>query len=276
MSASFGVVGCPVEHSLSPQIHHNFAAQQGIDLVYHKLASTEDQFEADLQRWLEHGFLGFNVTVPFKSTATRFCDTLSAEATLAGAVNTLHVAGGLHGDNTDGPGLVRDLTRRHGIKLAGKRLLIIGAGGATRGILGPLLEQRPLTITIANRTVSRAQALVDSFPDTRACSLHDWPQRGPFDLLIHATSAGHSQSIDMPKLKLTDTDCYDLSYGAAAAPFLQWARDCGAHSATDGLGMLVEQAALSFRIWHGKAPDTSAIYRQLRTQIDGDHIAHAD
>lgn len=272
MSMKLGVIGCPVEHSLSPGIHHDFAAQQGLDLVYHKLASSDDQFKNDVRRWIEQGFVGFNVTVPFKATASQLCDTLSAAATLAGAVNTLHVANGMHGDNTDGPGLVRDLIGRHGIQLQGQRILIIGAGGATRGILGPLLEHEPSAILIANRTLSRAQALCDSFPGTQACALNDWPQRGPFDLLLHATSAGHSQSIELPQIDLKNTDCYDLSYGAAAAPFLRWAADNGARSALDGLGMLVEQAALSFFIWTGETPNTSPIYRRMRAQIDG----HAD
>lgn len=258
----YAVIGNPVEHSLSPKIHAIFAEQTGIALEYRKILTDINHFDKTAREFFTHQGKGCNITVPFKHDALILADTISETAKVAQAVNCLtkQEDGSLQGDNFDGVGLVQDLTHNLRYAIRQKKILIIGAGGATRGILAPLLEKAPEEIIIANRNVNKAIALADSFREygnTQGISLGDIPHR-PFDLIIHATSLGHEGK--MPQLPSTivnnDTFCYDLSYGAAANLFLSWARACGARRCQNGLGMLIEQAAATFYLWHGIYPDT--------------------
>jgi len=263
-------MGNPVAHSKSPRIHALFAQQVGHGIEYTAiqvdpggLAQAVDQFRAN-------GGRGLNITVPFKLEARRLAGRLSARAELAGAVNTLRFEsdGTLYGDNTDGAGLVRDITGNLGVTLAGKTILLLGAGGAARGVLGPLLEQRPGRITIANRTVSRAKELAEIFmgqDGIEVCGFDDLAGRC-FDIVINATSASlHDEMPPLPaELFSADALAYDLMYADAPTVFLRWAGGHGASRLADGLGMLVEQAAESFFIWRGVRPDTKPVIAALR------------
>lgn len=258
----YAVIGNPVEHSLSPKIHAIFAKQTGRSLEYRKILSDIKNFDAAATAFFSNGGKGCNITVPFKQDALALADTVSETAKIAQAVNCLtkQEDGSLQGDNFDGVGLVQDLTHNLRYLICQKKILIIGAGGATRGILAPLLEKAPEAITIANRNADKAIELADNFSEygnLQAVSLGDIPHR-PFDLIIHATSLGHQGNApELPAVLVNDdTFCYDLSYGTAANPFLSWARACGAKRCQNGLGMLIEQAAASFYLWHGVYPDT--------------------
>jgi shikimate dehydrogenase len=269
----YAVVGNPVGHSLSPRIHTLFAEQTGQHLVYEARLGDPEDFEAQVRGWFRDGFLGLNVTVPFKERAFRMADLHTARAERAGAVNTLWVEadGRLTGDNTDGAGFMRDLGERLGFAPHGQRILILGAGGATRGLLAPLLQTAPARLVIANRTPERAHGLVRSFSDLagstflQASGLGALPE-GPYDLLINATAAGlAADRLALPDdLLAADAVAYDLVYGPPAEPFLAWARSRGVNRVTDGLGMLVEQAAEAFAIWRGVRPDTQAVLATLR------------
>lgn len=263
-----GVVGHPVAHSRSPEIHEAFARQFSLPVDYPRFDVTPGNFVRFIHERAGQRQVGLNVTVPHKQAAHALCEVLTDRAWQAGAVNTLWWEGHvLHGDNTDGIGLVRDLTDNLGLRLEGLAVVVIGAGGACRGILGPLLAAGIGSVHVANRTVERAQALANMFKDdgpVRAGGLDRAPAQ-PADLLINASSSGHQGSF--PDLAGgfcgPDTVCYDLSYGAAAAPFLAWAREHGARQAVDGLGMLVEQAAESFHRWTGREPDTAPVLAAL-------------
>ena len=268
----YAVVGNPIHHSLSPRIHTLFAAQTGQNLSYETLLGTPGQFPEEVNGWFAQGFLGLNVTVPFKEEAFALAQVLTERARHAGAVNTLwcdeHHE--LNGDNTDGIGFCRDLERL-GLDVAGRSILILGAGGATRGLLQPLLERGAARLVIANRTRARAEDLVDDFhslaPDTdlSACGLDQLPG-GPFDLVVNATAAGLADGgLDLPPgLVGPESLAYDLVYGPAARRFLDWAEAAGCRHASDGLGMLVEQAAEAFAIWRGVRPETEPVLRELR------------
>lgn len=264
----YGVVGHPVAHSRSPFIHGIFARQTEQNLVYRLYDVAPDDFEAFCAQFFGTGGQGLNVTVPHKAAAAAFADELTPRAARAGAVNTLAKRpAGILGDNTDGAGLVRDLTRNLGLTLERARILILGAGGATRGILAPLLEQEPEEIVIANRTSERAQGLAGIFGDlgtVRGCGFDDLPRR-PFDLILNATSAGLTGT--MPPITSAvvsaATTCYDLSYGKGATPFVHWAREHGCARAVEGWGMLVEQAAESFELWRGVRPETGPVLSLL-------------
>ncbi len=273
----YAVIGNPIKHSLSPQIHSLFAEQTGQALEYTAIRLDEDLFEQQLQQLVESGYRGLNVTVPFKEKAWALCDRLSPRARDAEAVNTLifQADGLIAGDNTDGIGMTRDMVNNHRILLKHRRILMLGAGGAARGVLGPLLAQQPRQITIANRTLQRAEELVEQFqqPDRYDSELETIPyedlkQQG-FDLIINATSAGLNNEIPpIPDSILgVNTVCYDMMYNLKQpTTFEQWAIERGALRQFDGLGMLVEQAAEAFYIWRGTRPQTSEIIKQLRQQ----------
>ncbi|WP_417781103.1 shikimate dehydrogenase [Stutzerimonas xanthomarina] len=267
----YGVFGNPIGHSKSPQIHRLFAEQTGQVLSYEPLLAPLEDFSGSAKGFFETG-LGANVTVPFKEQAFRLADQLSERAQRAGAVNTLTKLedGRLLGDNTDGIGLVRDLLDNAGASLQGKRILLLGAGGAVRGVLEPLLAQRPAALVIANRTLAKAEQLAGEFAELGAVSASAFEQlHGPFDVIINGTSA--SLGGELPPLAdgLIEpgvTFCYDMMYGAKPTPFCQWAAERGATS-RDGLGMLVEQAAAAFELWRGVRPESGPVLTQLRSQL---------
>ena len=269
MSDRYAVFGNPVRHSRSPDIHHAFAAQGGEDLSYERIEAPVDGFPAAVAAFFDAGGRGANVTVPFKEQAWELCDELTDRARQAGAVNTLWRRDGvLHGDNTDGAGLVADLRGNQGWALGGKRLLILGAGGAVRGVLGPLLAQAPSQLVIANRTVARAETLVERFAGSGvALYASDLDAlQGPFDVIINAISAGlHGDMPPLPDGLVGEaTVAYDMVYGAEPTPFMKWARAAGAVAVCDGLGMLVEQAAEAYQVWRGHRPETAPVLTGLR------------
>lgn len=270
MSDRYCVIGNPVGHSKSPAIHAAFARDTGEFLIYEKCLAPLDGFAATVRRLAAAGYKGANVTLPFKLEAHALADTLSARARAAGAVNTLSLtATGIAGDNTDGAGLVNDIVRNAGVAIAGKRVLLIGAGGAARGVILPLLEQQPREVVIANRTAATAAALAAAF------SSHGVPVtarefgalEGRFDIVINATSASLAGALPPlpPHLFDAATLALDMMYGAEPTPFMRFARDHGA-TARDGLGMLVEQAAEAFFVWRGVRPETGAVLASLRAQ----------
>ncbi|MEN9544936.1 MAG: hypothetical protein RLZZ598_1769 [Pseudomonadota bacterium] len=273
------VIGHPVEHSRSPFIHARFAEQSGECLHYGRLPCAPDAFEPTLHAFAAGNELGpargCNITVPFKFEAPALAATLSARAALAGAVNTLRFdAEGWAGDNTDGIGLVRDILLNAGVDLAGRSLLLIGAGGAAAGVLGPLIEAGTRHIVIANRSMERAQALAlrhATLAQARGASLAAKPLDdcgNGFDIVLNATAAslgGHGVPVKAAVLK-QGALALDLMYGPAARPFLGWALDHGAHG-RDGLGMLVEQAAEAFEFWRRVRPDTAPVLAALRAEI---------
>jgi shikimate dehydrogenase len=265
----YGVMGYPVSHSRSPVIHRLFAMQTKQDIQYELLQVSPEKLETAVRQFQRTGGKGLNITVPHKSEVTKLVDQMSDAAATAGAVNTITFEDGeTRGDNTDGIGLLRDLNVNLGIKLGGANILILGAGGSTRGIIGPLLDMQPGSLRIANRTLGRAQALVDHFgklgPVT-ACRFNVVPVSEPYDLIINATSAGlHGDTPPYPEAAISEnTFCYDLSYGLNPTPFSIWAREHGAAKSVMGWGMLVEQAAESFYIWRGVRPDTAPVLKQM-------------
>jgi shikimate dehydrogenase len=264
MTDRYAVFGHPIAHSKSPQIHAAFARQTGQDMTYEAILAPLDGFAASVAAFIAAGGRGANVTVPFKEQAFKLADRLSPRAQRAGAVNTLKFgADGILGDNTDGAGLVADLTRNLKRTLAGQRILLLGAGGAARGVIDPLLEQQPAALVIANRTVSRAQDLADLFGHgVAACGFDD--ADGPFNVIINATAASLAGELPPlpPAIFTADTLAYDMMYGRDT-PFLAFARSHGAATA-DGLGMLVEQAAEAFCVWRGVRPDTAPVIASLR------------
>lgn len=270
MTDRYCVFGHPVAHSKSPAIHAAFAAQTGQTMEYSAIEAPLDDFAGAWRRFVAEGGRGANVTVPFKEEAFRLCDTLSQRARRAGAVNTLILGGNgaTYGDTTDGVGLVRDL-KRAGVDLAGARLLVLGAGGAVRGVLEPLLAEAPANLVVANRTGEKAERLAADFRDLGEIAGGGFDAAaGPFDLVINGTSA--SLAGDLPPLPddlfSEGATAYDMMYGAEPTVFLRWAAERGAH-AVDGLGMLVEQAAESFFQWRGKRPDTAPVLEALRASL---------
>lgn len=265
------VFGNPVAHSKSPRIHSAFAHLTGEPVVYEARLAPLDDFAGELRRFFAEGGRGCNVTVPFKEEAWRLAEQRSARAEKAGAVNTLFVdaQGRLHGDNTDGVGLVRDLVQNAGLTLKNKKLLLLGAGGAVRGVLGPLLAERPAELVIANRTPEKAQQLARLFQDEGVVSAVAFEAvTGHFDLVINGTSA--SLQGEVPPLPSgifsTNALAYDMMYGAEPTPFLRWAASRGA-AGRDGLGMLVEQAAEAFAVWRGRRPPTQPVLVELRQEL---------
>ena len=267
--ARYAVVGNPIEHSLSPRIHMAFADQTGEGLVYDRLLAPLEGFHQTVADFFDGGGAGLNVTVPFKQQAWEMAERHQPRAARAGAVNTLwrDAEGALVGDNTDGAGLVRDLQVNHGVTLAGSRVLVLGAGGAVRGILEPFLAENPFEVVIANRTLARAHQLRDLFGESGAIAASTFEDlAGPFDLIINGTSA--SLQGDLPPLPgglITQaTVCYDMMYSQGETAFNAWARQQGAARCLDGLGMLVEQAAESFLQWRGVRPETHPVMAMLR------------
>lgn len=262
--------GSPVAHSPSPGVHDAFGAQFGLDVDYRLIEATEEAFDAQLADFREGGGIGCNVTLPLKHQACRMADNRTPRADLAMAANTLwwDPDGHCLADNTDGAGLVRDLEHNLGIEIAGRKVLLLGAGGAAAGVLGALLERKPAQLVIVNRTIERARILASRhghLAEVSCASLDDFGRCGPVDLFIDATSMGHSgQHLNVPGALLeSDAVVYSLNYGDAAKGMCALAETAGAPF-HDGLGMLVEQAALSFEIWTGHAPDTGPVLTALR------------
>jgi len=262
MTDRYGVIGHPIAHSRSPVIHQQFAKQTKQELTYEAFDIAPEELAQELNALIESGVKGLNVTVPHKHAVAKLVGELTERARLAGAVNTITINrdGGMQGDNTDGVGLIRDLTENLGIELANKRLLILGAGGATRGIVPALLAAKPAKLRIANRTVEKAKELAVQFSDLGKISACRFEELGgqQFDLIINATSAGLSGDVPPFPESIIDAAvaCYDLSYSMTDTPFCAWAREQGAVEVHQGWGMLVEQAAESFLIWRGVRPDT--------------------
>lgn len=266
----YAVIGNPVAHSLSPAIHARFAAQCGERIEYVALAAPLDGFRACVERFFGEGGRGANVTLPFKVQAFELASEASPRAREAGAANFLAPREGrIHCDNTDGAGLVADLRDNLGVTLRGARILIVGAGGAARGVLGPLLGESPARLVVANRDAARARALAARFTGragVAACGLADVAGQR-FDVVVNATSASTlGATLALPEGVLgSGVLAYDMAYGAAAEAFVARARACGAR-ACDGLGMLVEQAAESWRLWRASRPATAEVLAALRSQ----------
>lgn len=279
MTDHYAVAGNPVAHSRSPEIHAMFAAQTGQDLVYERLLCPLDGFAPTLRAFADAGGRGCNITVPFKFEAHALAARLSPRARLAGACNVLRFdaasEGGWFGDNSDGVGLLRDIERNAGRPLAGRRVLLLGAGGASAGVLGSLIEGRPAEITLANRSLAKAEALVAGHAAfaaehgvrLRACAL-DATGEG-FDILVNGTSASLAGAgVPVPAAALKPGAlALDMMYGPAAQGFLDWAAAQG-FEGRDGLGMLVEQAAEAFYIWRGLRPDSAPVLAALRAQFE--------
>lgn len=269
MTDRYAVIGNPVAHSRSPEIHAAFARETGQDMDYGRLLAPLDGFVATLQAFRAGGGKGANVTLPFKEEAFRFAGERTRRAEQAGAVNTLRFDGaGVLGDNTDGVGLVRDLRDNLGVTLAGMRVLVLGAGGAARGVLGPLADENPAVLMLANRTHARARELAARF-GIEAIELGELG-RHRFDRVINATSASlGGEAFMLPEgLFAPGAFAYDMMYGKDEMPFLAAARAQGARTA-DGLGMLVEQAAESFLFWRGVRPATRPVLEAIRRALAG-------
>ncbi len=270
MTDRYAVIGNPIQHSKSPLIHQAFAEQTGEALRYERLLGNPDDFESDVRTFFAEGGQGLNVTVPFKEQAWTLADERTARAESAGAVNTLiRLADGrLRGDNTDGAGLVRDLSINHGYLLSGSRVLLLGAGGASRGVVRPLLECGPEQLMIANRTAAKARALaaeLQSLGLVQGCGL-DELEGEQYDLIINGTAAGLQGEVPpLPDTILTVGGwTYDMMYASEPTAFVRWGEAHRAGKALDGLGMLVEQAAESFYLWRGVRPDTAPVIARLR------------
>ncbi|WP_166252981.1 shikimate dehydrogenase [Marinobacter salicampi] len=269
----YAVVGNPISHSKSPWIHSRFAAQAGEAIEYTAIQAPLEKFADTVEAFFSRGGKGLNVTVPFKQEAWAMATRRTQRAEKAGAANTLFIdsEGSLTADNTDGKGLVQDLTVNNQIELAGKRVLILGAGGAVRGVLGPVLAERPAALFIANRTPTKAAQLVELFRteagETVLGGGGSTDPEGVFDVIINGTSA--SLQGDLPPLSSElvgpATQGYDMMYSHEVTPFNRWIRDHGGKLGTDGVGMLVEQAAESFHVWRGIRPDTAPVIAALRS-----------
>lgn len=266
----YAVMGNPVAHSKSPRIHALFAAQTNQQLQYDAILVEKGGFREAVAGFLQHGGKGLNITVPFKEDAWALAATRSERAEVAGAVNTLVLdeSGRHFGDNTDGAGLVRDLLYNHGAVLMNKRLLLVGAGGAARGVIEPLLDETPALLVIANRTAGKAVELARMFcgiGQIEGCGLNDIDGQ-TFDIIINATAASLSGEVPaLPESIVTaDSWCYDMMYANKPTAFMAWSQRLGAARSMDGLGMLVEQAAESFCLWRNVRPDTGPVIRALR------------
>jgi len=271
MTDHYAVIGNPISHSKSPLIHTEFAKQteQALDYITREIPLND--LTAGLKQLQEEGFKGINITVPFKEQAWQIVSDKSDHATRAGAINTIvfNDDGSLYGDNTDGIGLCRDLVDNHHITLQGKRILLLGAGGAARGVIEPLLSYQPSELFIANRTASKAKdlsALFADFGTVQGGGFNDL--KGRFDVIINATAA--SLKGEVPPLPddilNSNASCYDMMYSTTDTAFVTWAKQHGAAKTIDGLGMLIEQAAEAFHLWRGIKPDTKTITQLIRKQ----------
>lgn len=269
----YAVIGHPVKHSRSPYIHARFAEQTGQSLTYTTIDAKPEDFAATVHRFFDEGGKGLNVTVPHKEAALQFADELTPRAERAGAVNTLalRAGGAVLGDNTDGAGLARDLLNNHRISIAGRRVLLLGAGGAARGVVAPLLGLKPSEMTIVNRNVIRARELIERFADMGKLRAIGYQELGgePYDLVINATAASLAGELPAlpPGIVNSQSICYDMYYGRDETPFTRWAHQRGCARALMGLGMLVEQAAESFFLWRGVRPDTASVLSALTAEL---------
>lgn len=269
----YAVFGHPIRHSMSPFIHARFAEQTGRRVRYEAFDCGVEDLEAALEAFASRGGHGANVTLPLKAQALALCREVSPAAEKIGAANTLtRIDGGWRANNTDGKGLMRDLAERHRFDLRGRRALILGAGGAAHAAAFALIDAGVGELFIVNRTPERAEQLADRFDEPARVHTRYWEDLGrcgSFDLIVNATSAGHDVvALDLPNAIVgTRCLCYDMSYSLAAIPFLSWARAAGASHALDGLGMLVEQAAESYLLWHGVRPETDDILTQVRAKL---------
>lgn len=274
MTDLYAVMGNPINHSKSPDIHAQFAEQAKENLVYSAMLVPIEGFDAAVHDFFKGHGKGLNVTVPFKEQAFQIANQLTPRAQTAQAVNTLALQedGTILGDNTDGAGLVRDLVINQQVEITDKRILVIGAGGAVRGILQPFLEQNPKQIVIVNRTVEKAQTLADSFKQLGNIEALDFGElTESFDVIINGTSASLTGDLPpVPESVLAAHTCvYDMMYSKELTPFLRWANNAGVYKVIDGLGMLVEQAAVSFELWRGIKPNSTQVLARLRQQLQG-------
>jgi shikimate dehydrogenase len=265
----FAVVGSPVAHSKSPIIHALFARQTGVNLKYNTEEVCAQNFDNFVIQFFAGGGAGLNVTLPHKERAKEIALNLEPLAKRAGAVNTLFVNSRqeICGDNTDGPGLIADIKVNNGVNIGGQDVLLLGAGGAIRGVLAPLINEGPSSVTIVNRTISKAALLKKEFSETLDIQIANYESlKGSFDLIINGTSSGITGGV--PPLReeniCTNTYCYDMMYGDKETDFITWVKSKGVRNTADGLGMLVEQAAESFFRWHGLRPNTTDVVRELR------------
>jgi shikimate dehydrogenase len=272
----YAVIGHPVTHSRSPFIHACFARQVGHDIEYSRIDASPEAFERTVAEFFAKGGKGLNVTLPHKESAVRLASDLTPRAARAGAVNTLSplAQGGLMGDNTDGLGLIRDLVYNFGVAIAGRRVLLLGAGGAARGVLIPLLGLQPRELVIANRSPMRAVALAAQFEDggnVRGCGFGDLAGE-PYDVVINASAASLAGEVPAlaPEVVEAHSFCYDMAYGKDDTAFVRWAKERGCVRTAMGLGMLVEQAAESFFIWRGIRPDTAPVLAALKVELTAD------
>lgn len=270
---TYAVIGHPVRHSRSPFIHERFARQTGQSLRYLRIDATPEAFPSVVSRFFAHGGKGLNVTLPHKPAAAALATSLTPRAARAGAVNTLlpREDGQLLGDNTDGVGLVRDLTTHFGVTVGSRRVLLLGAGGAARGVLEPLLALQPAQLVVANRTAARAVELAQAFADlgpVHGCGLDELPGT-PFDLVINATASSlGGEALPLPAGCVeAHSFCYDMGYAPDDTPFVRWAQQRGVTRAVMGLGMLVEQAAESFWLWRGQRPDVAPVLAALKVEF---------
>ncbi len=272
MTDLYAVMGNPIQHSKSPQIHSEFALQTKQDIIYSAMLVPVDGFESAVTNFFKGKGKGLNITVPFKEQAFKLATRLTERAKTAQAVNTLMLQedGSILGDNTDGAGLVGDITLNNKEELTGKRILVVGAGGAVKGILQPFLEQQPESITLVNRTFEKAQLLAESFKaygNISACGFEDLTL--PFDIIINGTSA--SLNGELPPIPTAavakNTLAYDMMYAKEPTAFLKWAQQQGAKKVIDGMGMLVGQAAVSFELWRKQKPDSSRVLLGMRKKL---------
>ena len=267
----YAVIGNPVHHSISPMIHAQFSQEFGLEISYEKILSPMDRFQDTVKKFVDSDGQGFNITLPFKIQAHNLSKNLTPNAKAAGAVNAIKIEGNtLIGENTDGSGLVNDFSNNLKLSLEGKEILIIGAGGAAQGILKPILDCNPEKILLANRTKEKSLKLASKFLKYgKVCGFGlDQIKAKPVDIVINATSASIDGNIpNIPKGVVEGALCYDLMYGRET-PFMKWANENSARKVSDGLGMLVEQAALSFSFWLGKNPQTKPVIELVRAKGD--------
>jgi shikimate dehydrogenase len=265
----YAVIGHPITHSLSPQIHTLFAKQTSEELQYEGIELPVTSFETRIWQLFKEGYCGFNVTMPFKSDAFDFVDEMTERAKRARAINTLKKMpdGRIFGDTTDGVGLISDLTENLGWKIKNQNILILGAGGAVRGVIEPILEADPASLVVANRTLKKVEELADEFPELTPSTFEEIS--GQFDIVINGTSASLSGQVPpLPDGVINaGTRCYDMMYGKNPTSFMTWAKEQGAIDCADGLGMLVGQAAESFSIWRGVRPETNPVIEQIRASL---------
>jgi shikimate dehydrogenase len=273
MPDTYALFGYPVQHSWSPFIHGMFARQAGQDMVYRLHETPPERFRSEVLAFFSGGGRGINVTVPHKRAAADLVNELTPRAQLADAVNTIvHRDEGLVGDNTDGAGLLTDLTRNLGLRWNSPRILLLGAGGAARGALEPLLSLRPVRLVIANRTAERAVALAEEFTALGPVSGCEFSrlENQRFDLIVNATSASLRGDVPLIPIGVVDsmTTCYDMAYGVGDTAFMTWAKRLGASRTEQGWGMLVEQAAEAFELWRGVRPDTAPVLAALKRRAE--------